>query len=241
MAQTALLAVGSGAVGVLDTRRGDLVATLSESTASAFLPALTGSMQATAEARQILRDRPLLSSATVNLDQLQAMKRGTLGREYVEWLHRSNLTPDSREKIRYIDSPINAYTMLRYRQTHDLYHTLFSLPPTLVHELSLKVVEFSNMSLPVAALSSAFGPFRLTNARRAVWLQDWAPWALRVGRDGKQLHGVYWEKRWEQSLDDLRAELGVYRNDLPGVESRWRGYREIREMEREFRRTGDWC
>lgn len=88
------------------------------------------------------------------------------------------------------------------------------------------------MSLPVAALSSAFGPFRLTNARRAVWLQDWAPWALRVGRDGKQLHGVYWEKRWEQSLDDLRAELGVYRNDAPGVEARWRGYREIRDLER---------
>lgn len=130
--------------------------------------------------------------------------------------------------------------MLRYRQTHDLYHTLFSLPPTLPHELSLKVVEFSNMSLPVAGLSSAFGPLRLSNARRTVWLNDWAPWALRVGREGRSLVGVYWEKRWEQGLGDLRRELGVYRNDLPGVESRWRGYRELRERERGMRRTGEW-
>ena len=99
MAQNALLAVGSGTVGVLDTRRGDLVATLSESTASAFLPALTSSMQSTAEGRQILRDRPLLSSHTVDLGRLQEMKRGTLGREYVEWLRRGGLTPDTREKV----------------------------------------------------------------------------------------------------------------------------------------------
>lgn len=130
--------------------------------------------------------------------------------------------------------------MLRYRQTHDLYHTLFSLPPTLPHELTLKVVELANMSLPVAGLSSAFGPFRLSNARRGVWLKDWAPWALRVGREGKSLVGVYWEKRWQQGLGDLRRELGVYRNDQYGVESRWKGYRELRERERTLRREGQW-
>jgi ubiquinone biosynthesis protein COQ4 len=130
--------------------------------------------------------------------------------------------------------------MLRYRQTHDLYHTLFSLPPTLVHELTLKVVELSNMSLPVAALSSTFGPLRLSSKRRATWREDWVPWALRTGRSGRSLVGVYWEKRWEQGLGDLRRELGVKRNEGQGVESRWRGYRELREMEREARRKGDW-
>jgi ubiquinone biosynthesis protein COQ4 len=130
--------------------------------------------------------------------------------------------------------------MLRYRQTHDLYHTLFSLPPTLVHELSLKVVELSNMSLPVAALSSIFGPFRLSAKRRDTWIRDWVPWALRTGGEGRSLVGVYWEQRWEQGVGELRRELGVKRNDLPGVEGRWRGYRELREMERELRRKGEW-
>lgn len=307
-AQNALLAVGSGVVGVLDPTRGgaslsstslnswpcsvfsvlsnssfcrltgilliiDLIATLSESTASTFLPSLHASMISHPEGRQIMRDRPIVSSTTVDLNKLKSLKRGTLGREYVDWLERGNVTPDSREvvcpaiesflqdsipshrlsklphctdissswkQVRYIDSPTLAYTMLRYRQTHDLYHTLFSLPPTLPHELTLKVIELTNMSLPVAALSSVFGPFRMTYKRRDMWVHDWLPWALRMGNQGRNLVGVYWEKRWEQGVGELRRELGVGRNDDRFVEGRWRGYRELREREREARRLGDW-
>jgi len=202
-----------------------------------------------------MRDRPSISSDL--LGGLRGLRRGTLGKEYVEWLDRGNVTPDTREpvcanahsqfkrgliplQVHYVDSPTLAYTMLRYRQTHDLYHTLFSLPPTLPHELSLKVVELSNMSLPVALLSSVFGPLRLSAARRDTWIRDWVPWALRTGREGRSLVGVYWEKRWEQGLGELRRELGVQRNDKFGVEGRWKGYREIREGERELRRRGEW-
>lgn len=130
--------------------------------------------------------------------------------------------------------------MLRYRQTHDLYHTLYSLPTSLPHELTLKVIELSNMSLPVAGLSSIFGPLRLKAARRAVWRQDWLQWALDVGRETRELASIYWEKRWEQGVGELRRELGACRNDRPGVENRWKGYREVRQMERDLRAKGDW-
>ncbi|WVQ81008.1 ubiquinone biosynthesis protein COQ4, mitochondrial [Cryptococcus sp. DSM 104549] len=235
-AQNALLAVGSGVVGVLDVTRGDLIGSLSESTASTFLPALHDRMIVSPEGRQIMRDKPSISSSS--LAGLKDLKRGTLGREYVEWLDAGDITPDTRGDIHYIDSPTLAYTMLRYRQTHDLYHTLFSLPPTLPHELSLKVLEFANMSLPVALLSSTFGPLRLK--RRETWARDWVPWALRTGREGRSLVGVYWEKRWEQGVGELRRELGVSRNNEEGVEARWGGYRKIRETERELRRKGEW-
>jgi hypothetical protein len=46
-----------------------------------------------------MKDRPIVSSQTVNLDHLRSLKRGTLGREYVEWLQRGDLSPDSREKV----------------------------------------------------------------------------------------------------------------------------------------------
>lgn len=46
-----------------------------------------------------MKDRPIVSSQTVNLDHLKSLKRGTLGREYVEWLQRGDLSPDSREKV----------------------------------------------------------------------------------------------------------------------------------------------
>lgn len=240
-AQNALLAVGSGLWGVMNyATRPDLIATLSETTSSSFLSSLHSSMSLTPEGRQILRDQPTLSSKTVNLDYLRGLRRGTLGREYVEWLDRDGITPDSREVVRYIDSPSLAYTMLRYRQTHDLYHTLFCLPPTLVHELSLKVVEWANMKLPAAALSSTFGPLRLSAKRRRMWVEDWVPWALRQGEQGRTLNAVYWEKRWEQGIGELRRELGVARMNDYAVESRWKGYRVLREMERELRRKGEW-
>ncbi|WWC85618.1 uncharacterized protein L201_000482 [Kwoniella dendrophila CBS 6074] len=238
--QNALLALGSGLVGVW-TSRGDLVASLSESTAGTFLPTLHHKLTTeSAEGRQIMKDKPLITSKT--LQGLGDLKRGTLGREYFEWLIKEGgLDPDSRKPVQYIDSPTMAYTMLRYRQTHDLYHTLFSLPTTLPNELTLKVLEFSNMSLPVAGLSSLFGPFRLSNKRRDVWLKDWVPWALKQGeKSNKNLVGIYWEKRWNQGLGDLRKELGVTRNNLPGVESRWKGYREFRQLERDLRRKGEW-
>ncbi|WVO23672.1 ubiquinone biosynthesis protein COQ4, mitochondrial [Cryptococcus decagattii] len=235
-AQNALLAVGSGVVGVLDVTRGDLIASLSESTAGIFLPALHGKMNMTPEGRQIMKDRPEITNNTI--EKLKELKRGTLGREYIEWLGDGGLEPESRAPVQYIDSPVLAYTMLRYRQTHDLYHTLFSLPPTLPHELSLKVFEFSNMSLPVALLSSIFGPLRLQ--RKETWMRDWVPWALRTGREGRSLVTVYWEKRWEQGIGELRRELGVKRNDAEGVEARWGGYRKIREVERELRKKGEW-
>lgn len=56
-------------------------------------------MVAHPEGRQIMKDRPIVSSQTVNLDHLRSLKRGTLGREYVEWLQRGDLSPDSREKV----------------------------------------------------------------------------------------------------------------------------------------------
>jgi ubiquinone biosynthesis protein COQ4 len=147
---------------------------------------------------------------------------------------------DKDFQVHQVDSPILAYTMIRYRETHDLYHTLFSLPPTLPYELTLKVVELSNMSLPVAFMSSAFGPIRLPVDRRQLWRDDWVTWALRQGANAKPLVGVYWEKRWEQGVGELRRELGISRMENLAVEARWKGYRKVREEERELRRKGEW-
>lgn len=98
--ENAFLAAGSGVVGLLDTRRGDLVALLSETSSQWTIPRLHEAMASDAEGRQILKDRPLLNSSTVDLDKLRELKRGTLGREWVEWLTRSGLTPDTREEVR---------------------------------------------------------------------------------------------------------------------------------------------
>lgn len=35
------------------------------------------------------------------------------------------------------------------------------------------------------------------------------PWALRNGRQSRCVLSVFYERRWEQSLEDLRRELNI--------------------------------
>ena len=102
------------------------------------------------------------------------------------------------------------------------------------------MIEWANLSLPAAALSATFGPLRLSPKRREMWAQDWLPYGLRTGASGRTLVGVYWEKRWDQGIGELRRELGVTRMEDPAVLARWKGYRVLREQERALRRKGEW-
>lgn len=77
-----------------------MVAVLSETTAGPFLPALRTKMRSTPSGRALLRDRPRITEASVNLDKLAAMKEGSLGRAYVDWLRRNKVTPDTRDPVR---------------------------------------------------------------------------------------------------------------------------------------------
>jgi len=40
-------------------------------------------------------------------------------------------------------------------------------------------------------------------------LKHYLPWALENGKRTKPLMPVYWEKRWEQNIHELRSELGI--------------------------------
>ena len=51
--------------------------------------------------------------------------------------------------------------MLRYRQIHDLMHTLLGMPPNLLGEVAVKWVEFIQTGLPMCGLAAIFGPLRL--------------------------------------------------------------------------------
>ena len=112
-------------------------------------------------------------------------------------------------QVHYIDDPELAYVMQRYRECHDFYHSLCSLPVSVEYEIALKFFEFANLGLPVAALST-LAAVRLTPAKRARLFQEYVPWALRCGSSAKSLITVYWEERWSQDVEELKKELGVW-------------------------------
>jgi ubiquinone biosynthesis protein COQ4 len=112
--------------------------------------------------------------------------------------------------VHYIPDPELAYVMQRYRECHDFYHCICSLPVSVPSELALKFFELANFRLPVAAISAVFGPLRLTSEQRARLVREYVPWALRCGGSARCLIDVYWEERWEQDVEELKRELGIW-------------------------------
>lgn len=70
-------------------------------------------------------------------------------------------SPDSRLPVQFVDDPDLQYMMLRYRQTHDLFHTVLGMKPTMLGEVAVKWVEALQTGLPMCALGAVFGPLRL--------------------------------------------------------------------------------
>jgi len=192
-----------------DPYRGDLIAAFAEATATPyFIYRLRDAMLASPTGRRILRDRPRITSASLNLPYLRSLPENTVGRTYVTWLDREGVTPDTRSAVRYIDDDECAYVMQRYRECHDFYHALTGLPIVREGEVALKAFEFANTLLPMTGLS-VFAAATLKKSERKRFGAIYLPWAVRNGLRSKEVINVYWEEELERDVEDLRRQLGV--------------------------------
>lgn len=63
--------------------------------------------------------------------------------------------------VRFMDDPELAYVMTRYRECHDLVHTILAMPTNMLGEVSVKWVEALNTGLPMCYGGAVFGAMRL--------------------------------------------------------------------------------
>ncbi|KAJ1336089.1 ubiquinone biosynthesis protein COQ4 [Microdochium nivale] len=225
--EKAAMAVGSGLMSFFDPRRGDLIAIFGETTASPyFIERLRRAMLSSPTGRRILRDRPRITSSSLDLPHLRTLPANTVGGTYVAWLDREGVSPDTRSSVRYIDDEECAYVMQRYRESHDFYHALTGLPVVREGEVALKAFEFANTVLPMTGMS-VFTVATLKPAERARFFGVYGPWALRNGLRAQEVINVYWEEEMETDVDELRRRLGI--EQPPDL-------RDIRQREREERK-----
>jgi ubiquinone biosynthesis protein COQ4 len=172
-------------------------------------------MSSSDEYRELLRDRPELSSEQVDYDALRALPATTLGGTYVRHLDGNHITADYQAAAtEYVDDPDMAYLMRRFRQTHDVWHALLGLGITGHEEVIIHWFSWGQLRLPVSALIMVFGTMKhLVLERRWGTLRHSVFEAYRAGRDAKPLLGVYWERMWNQPLDEVRARFGLHRLD----------------------------
>jgi ubiquinone biosynthesis protein COQ4 len=205
----------------------DLIASFGEATAQPyFIDKLRNRMLLNPTGRRILRDRPRLTSTTLDIPRLRKLPKNTVGYTYAAWLDREGVSPDTRAPVKYIDDEECAYVMQRYRECHDFYHALVGLPVFREGEVALKAFEFANTGLPMTGLA-VFSAFTL---KKGEWRRFWdvyGPWATRNGAQSDDVINIYWEEELESDIDELRTRLGIEKPpDL----------RELRKAERERRK-----
>ncbi|XP_061656204.1 ubiquinone biosynthesis protein COQ4 homolog, mitochondrial isoform X1 [Phyllopteryx taeniolatus] len=207
--QKALLAVGSGVAALQDPYRHDMVAVLGETTGHLALVNLRDRMRNDPEGYVILTERPRIRLSTLDLQKMASLPEGSFGREYLTFLEDNHVTPDSRVDVKFVDNTELAYVMQRYREVHDLLHTLLGMPTNMLGEVTVKWFEAAQTGLPMCALGALLGPLRLNASRLQSLVTSLGPWAVRNGRQARCVFSVFYERRWEQSLEDLRGELNI--------------------------------
>ncbi len=196
---------------LLHPEKNQYIVALGESTAiPPYLKWLRKQMLEDDTGRQILKDRPYITSDTLHMDKLKAYPKNSFGRVYYEWLMKENVSPDTRVNVKFIDDEELAFVFQRYRQCHDFYHALTGLPIAREGEIAVKFLEFLNIGIPFAGMGALFAPLNLKKRQRERLLSIYYPWAIETAAHCKNnLINVYWEKIMDKDVDDLRAELGI--------------------------------
>lgn len=179
---------------------------------------LLAELAQTPEGQRLLAERPELSSDRVDFARLRALPATTFGGAYARHLDDNGITADYQAAAtRHVDDPDIAYLMRRFRQTHDVWHTLLGLGIAGHEEVIIHSFSYGQLRLPVSALIMVFGTMKhLVLERRWGALRHSMLDAYRAGRDAAPLMPVYWEDMWDESLDAVRAR---YR--LQPLERRW--------------------
>ncbi|XP_014719078.1 ubiquinone biosynthesis protein COQ4 homolog, mitochondrial isoform X1 [Equus asinus] len=172
--QKALLAAGSAGMALYNPYRHDMVAVLGETTGRRALKVLRDQMRRDPEGSQILQERPRISLSTLDLGKLQSLPEGSLGREYLRFLDVNRVSPDTRAPTRFVDDEELAYVIQRYREVHDMLHTLLGMPTNILgrsparvgtgHGRALVEVreeQTPSCALPCTPLASPPGPCSL--------------------------------------------------------------------------------
>ncbi len=175
-----------------------------------ILKRLRSNMLSNETGRRILREKPNMTSESLNLSYISQLPEGTIGRIYYDWITKEHVSPDTRLPVRFISDPELAYIFLRYRQCHDFYHAVIDMPTNLEAEVAVKAIEWGNMGIPIAGLGTLLEPFNMKPKQRDRLWKILIPWAVDMGYNMKHSYiNVCWEEIMEKNINEFREEMGI--------------------------------
>lgn len=207
--QKLILSIGSGVGALIDPYRHDLVADFGETTGHSALKWIRNQMLADDEGKRVLNEKPRLRSDRIDYERLRSLPENTFGYHYSKFYTDNKVSPDTRKQVHFVDDAELAYVMQRYRELHDIFHTILNQPTTIKGEIVVKAFEAVQTRLPLCILGGVLGPLKMDNLGRFEYLSKDLPWALECGRKSKFFMNVFFEERFEQDIASLRSELNV--------------------------------
>ncbi|HME71185.1 MAG TPA: Coq4 family protein [Myxococcota bacterium] len=167
--------------------------------------------RATASGTRILEERRDLLQTLCQRDALAALPPGSLGRSYLDFVTREQITADglvaasmeAREQVEELSEDYRR-TMERLRDMHDLWHVVAGYGRDLVGEASLLAFTFAQTWNPGVGFIVAVAYLRLGDVPGARGLLREA---FRRGRRAAWLPGEDWEALLALPLDEVRSRV----------------------------------
>lgn len=187
----------------------DLVATLGETTGLEACRRMRDLMLHSPQGRQILWSRPRVSKTYLDFDKLRTLPLRSLGKQHFLFFQNNGISPDTRHEVVYIDDEELAFVMQRYRDNHDILHTLCGLSISVVAELALKHFEYAQTRLPMTYLGSKFGPLALSYSDRRDFFLRYRPWAEKSSAQCAFYMNFNFEELLSCDIDRIRKQLNL--------------------------------
>lgn len=199
---------------VTDPHHGEHVSELGDLTNFKSLHYLREKILESDEGRLIISEKPRISEESVNFKNLGNLDKNTLGFRYYKYMTENSFTPNERPIVKYIQDRELSYVNQRYKETHDFYHVLLEMDRTLIDEVAVKWFEAEHLKLSSSSMGGLFGIMTLKPQEIFNLYNKLLPGLINIARNAKFLLGIYYEKRLEQDINDLRKELNIDLNKL---------------------------
>ena len=183
---------------ITDPKNAQHLSRLGEATSFYTLQEIRRRMLADPVGRQILKEKPRIRSDEISSEWLKSLPDNTFGKSYISYMGRNDFKADERPIPEKIEDIELAYVFQRYKEVHDILHSIFNLSSSVYDELLLKWYEFHQTGLLSCGMSAVLAPVLLSwQERQRLFFTD-GPAILQESRRSRFFMNVYFEKHFEQ-------------------------------------------